>query len=64
MALSVLNSMPVSTASTERSFSMMRRVKSYLRSTMSIERLSGIAMLHAHKDMRVDIEAVVNDFAH
>ena len=64
MALSVLNSMPVSTASTERSFSMMRRVKSYLRSTMSIERLSGIAMLHAHKDMRVDTEAVVNDFAH
>ena len=30
---------------------------------MSIERLSGIAMLHAYKDMHVDTEAVDNDFA-
>ncbi|XP_055999533.1 uncharacterized protein LOC130047879 [Ostrea edulis] len=61
--LSVLISMPVSTASAERSFSVMRRVKSYLRSTMTTERLSGLAMLHAHKDMGVDTEAVVRDFA-
>ena len=35
----------------------------YLRSTMTTDRSSGIAMLHAHKGMRVDTEAVVNDFA-
>ncbi|XP_062595649.1 52 kDa repressor of the inhibitor of the protein kinase-like [Saccostrea cucullata] len=61
--LSVLISMPVSTASAERSFSVMRRVKSYMRSTMSTERLSALAMLHAHKDMPVDYEAVVKEFA-
>ena len=33
----------------------------YLRSTMSTDRLSGIAKLHAHNEMRVDTEAV-NDF--
>jgi hypothetical protein len=63
LALSILISMSVSTASAERSFSVMRRVKSYLRSTMTTERLSGLAMLHAHKDMEVDTEAVVQDFA-
>ena len=30
---------------------------------MSIHGLSGIAMLHAYKDMHVDTETVDNDFA-
>ena len=51
-ALSVLISMSVSTASAERSFSVMRRLKSYLRSRMSTERLSGITMLYVHKVKR------------
>ncbi|XP_048770497.2 52 kDa repressor of the inhibitor of the protein kinase-like [Ostrea edulis] len=61
--LSVLISMPVSIASAERSFSVMRRMKSYPRSTVTTERLSGLAMFHAHEDMGVDTEAVVRDFA-
>lgn len=39
----------MSTASAERSFSPMRRVKSYLRSTMYTERLTGLA----HENMHV-----------
>ena len=31
---------------------------------MTTDRSSGIAMLHAHNDMRVNTEAVVHDFVH
>jgi len=40
--------MPVSTATPERSFVTMRRVKTYVRSTMRAEKLSGLALLHAY----------------
>ena len=41
--VSILSSlMPVSTATPERSFSTMRRVKTYLRSTMKTERLAAL----------------------
>lgn len=38
---------PVTDATAERSFSVMRRVKTYLCSTMTIERLSWLCILHA-----------------
>nr|CAI5858450.1 unnamed protein product [Callosobruchus analis] len=37
--------MPVSVASCERSFSKLKLIKTYLRSTMGQERLSGLAIL-------------------
>ena len=46
--------MPATNAISERSFSALRRVKTYLRSTTSDQRLSNIMTLHVHKD-RVDI---------
>ena len=42
--------MPATNASSERSFSAMSRVKSYLRSTMGQERLNNFMMLHVHKE--------------
>jgi len=55
---------PVSSATAERSFSAMRRLKTYLRSTMSTERLNSVMTLHVHKDLLdcVDDSAVVKDF--
>ena len=44
---------PVTTATAERTFSTMRRIKTYLRSTMTQERLNHSFMLNAHKS-RVD----------
>ena len=48
VCLSVLVTMPVATATAERSFSVMRRVQTYLRSTMRTERLSSMALMHAY----------------
>ena len=48
--LTILVTMPLSTATTERSFSTMWRVKIYKWSTMEEERLSGPSLLHAYRD--------------
>lgn len=37
-------------ATSESSFSALRRVKTYLRATMTQERLNHIMVLHVHKD--------------
>jgi len=41
---------PVSVASAERSFSKLKLKKSYLRSTMSQQRLNGLVLLSIEKD--------------
>ncbi|XP_052799078.1 uncharacterized protein LOC128230674 [Mya arenaria] len=61
--LGVLLTMPPTSASFERSFSAMKRIKNYLRSTMSTDRMSSLALLHIHKDTDVDINNVINTFA-
>jgi len=41
----------VTTATAERSFSSLRRIKTYFRSTMTEQHLNNILLLHAHKEM-------------
>ena len=41
---------PATNAISERSFSAMRRLKTYLRSTMEQKRLNAVMMLHIHKE--------------
>jgi hypothetical protein len=57
--LHILATLPVTTASSERSFSTLRRLKTYLRNTTGEERLNGLAMLQIHRDIPVDPEAVL-----
>ena len=54
---------PVSTCVAERSFSGVKRLKVPLRSTMSDERLSSLAVLHLHKHQEVDADQVITEFA-
>ena len=56
--------MPATNATSERSFSAMRRLKSYLRSTMTQERLNHLMMLHIHKDLTdtLVLTDVANEF--
>lgn len=43
--------MPATNATSERSFSALRRVKTYLRSTMAQDRLNHMMTLHIHRDL-------------
>ena len=53
----------VSTCAAERRFNGMMRLKTPLRSTMSEERLSSLAILDIHKHKNVDIDNVVSEFS-
>jgi hypothetical protein len=61
--LQLLATLPVTTCSSERSFSTLRRIKTYLRSTMGSERLNGLAMLSIHRDIQVEVSAVIDKMA-
>ena len=60
--LTILLCMPVSTASAERSFSTLRRLKTWLRSRMGQERLLGLALLNVHRDISVSVDQVIDRF--
>ncbi len=62
MVLCVLVSMPVATATAERSFSVMRRVKTYLRNTMKTNRLSGLGLLNVYRQKKLDTDLVLDQF--
>ncbi|KAH3695238.1 hypothetical protein DPMN_082695 [Dreissena polymorpha] len=55
--------MPVSTATAEKSFSIMQLVKIYLRSTMVTERLSGLGVLNLYREKELDPDRIVDIFA-
>ncbi|XP_046583681.1 52 kDa repressor of the inhibitor of the protein kinase-like [Haliotis rubra] len=57
--LAILMTIPVATSTTERSFSMMRRVKTYLRSSMGQDRFSSLCLIHGHKDFPVRVDEVI-----
>ena len=56
--------LPATNATSERSFSAMRRVKSHLRSTMGQERLNNLMVLHVHKEYtdKIVLIDVANEF--
>ncbi|KAL4090965.1 hypothetical protein QTP88_025717 [Uroleucon formosanum] len=61
--LKVLCTLPVPTSSNERMFSTLKIVKTYLRNTMSKNRLNGLAILVVHKNITIDLEEVINELA-
>ncbi|XP_071689073.1 uncharacterized protein [Rutidosis leptorrhynchoides] len=65
LAYKILLTVPVTVASAERSFSKLKLLKSYLRSTMSQERLNGLAILSIENKFLADIdyEKIIDDFA-
>ena len=42
--------LPMMSATAERTFSALRRLNTYLRATMSQQRLNNLMVLHVHKD--------------
>ncbi|KAK5647948.1 hypothetical protein RI129_002840 [Pyrocoelia pectoralis] len=60
--LKILCTLPVSVASAERSFSGLRSLKSWLRANMGEERLSGLALMHVHKDIVINEDNIIERF--
>ncbi len=56
--------MPATNSTSERSFSALRRLKTYLRNTMSQERLNNLMILHIHKNITdtLDMKSICNEF--
>lgn len=61
--IQILSVLPASTSSAERCFSSLRRLKTWTRTRMGEDRLNGLALIHTHKDVEIDIEDVINIFA-
>jgi hypothetical protein len=61
--LQVMATLPVTSCECERSISMLRLVKSPLRSSMGQDRLNGLAMLYYHRLVDITPEEVVEEFA-
>ena len=65
IAYRIMLTIPVSVASAERSFSKLKIIKSYLRSTMSQQRLNGLALLSIEKEMlnELNYDNLIDNFA-
>jgi hypothetical protein len=62
--LKLYGTMPLSTASCERAFSVMRRVKSWVRANLGQNGLNNVMFAHIHKQLmdEVDFDAVAKEF--
>ncbi|XP_025410169.1 52 kDa repressor of the inhibitor of the protein kinase-like [Sipha flava] len=61
MLLKILCTLPISTATPERMFSNLKRVKTYLRNTMKEDRLNGLTMLSIYRGMPLTAEEVIDE---
>ena len=55
---------PASSAEAERSFSALRRLKTWLRSTMTQVRLNSLAVCHVYQEVLdvIDVDMLINEF--
>lgn len=60
----ILLTLPVSVASSERSFSKLKLIKNYLRSTISQERFVGLSLISIESDIcdKIDTSQVLEKF--
>lgn len=64
-ACMLFSTLPVTVATAERSFSKLKLIKNYLRSTMCEERLSGLGILSIENDRarQLNLKEIINNFA-
>lgn len=63
VALRILATLPITSCECERSFSSLRRLKDYKRSTMVEERLNGLALMHIHPEIEPNVNKVIDKFS-
>ena len=54
--------LPVTSCECEKSYYVLRRLKTWLRSTMTTKRLTSLAMMNIHYDTIIDYNRAVNVF--
>ncbi|XP_026819502.1 zinc finger MYM-type protein 1-like [Rhopalosiphum maidis] len=61
----IFMTIPVTSASAERSFSKLKLIKNYLRNTISQDRLNNIAVLNIERlnTSRIDVDTIIDKFA-
>ncbi len=52
----------MTTVTGERSFSALKYIMNYLRSTMGEERLNGLAHMYINRDISLNYETVIDEF--
>jgi len=60
--LKLFLTLPTNTATCERSFSTLKRIKTYLRSTTGQDRLNNLAILYIHRNQEVNKDEVIKEF--
>ncbi|GBM06123.1 hypothetical protein AVEN_134591-1 [Araneus ventricosus] len=65
IALRILLTIPVTVASGERSFSKLKLIKTYLRSSIQQERLNSLAIMSIESEISrsLDLDKILKDFA-
>jgi hypothetical protein len=61
--LRLLLTLPITTCTCERSISVLGRIKTFNRTTMTDDRLSALCMICAYRHKQIDWEKMVNTFA-
>lgn len=63
--MQVALTLPISSASCERSFSVMWRIKTWIRSSMNQDRFTDMSILHIERDISniIESENILNNFA-
>ena len=59
----LLVTLPVTSCESERSISLLQLIKSRLKSIMIEDRLNSLALMYYHKDIPIDPEDVITQFA-
>ena len=55
-------SLPITTATGERSFSELKYAKNYLRSTMTEVRVNGLAHMFVSRDIKLNYDVIIDMF--
>jgi len=61
--LQIFATLPVTSCEPERSFSTLKRIKTYLRNSVGQLRLNGLAALNIHREVDVEVEEVIKVLA-
>ena len=62
--LQIFSTIPITTATSERSFSTLKRIKTYLRNSMGEERLTGLAIISVHeREIQLEPEEIIDEMS-